>query len=144
MNQQNETLPPLPLGWIKKIFERYKIVYGPALTGALIGNTDDDLKLVSQGWAEELRNFGPTPLAIKHALDNLPPDRPPNLLQFKELCKQGLKYIPAPIALDHKLTPEQIENNRKRTKELIAKLAKEKAFQADKYAMKPLNNLHSP
>lgn len=119
MNQQNETLPPLPLAWIKKIFERFKIVYGPALTGALIGNTDDDLRLVSQGWAEELRNFGPTPQAIKYALDNLPPERPPNLLQFKELCRTGLKAMPKPIAVEHKATQEQLEENRKRVKELL-------------------------
>ena len=92
------------------------------MTGALIGNTDDDLRLVSHGWADELRNFGPTPDAIKHALNNMPADRPPNLLQFKELCRNGLKSMPKPPAIERKYSPEELAENRKRVKELLNNL----------------------
>jgi hypothetical protein len=44
-----------------------------------------DLKAV---WGRELRGFQQNPRAIAHALEHLPTDHPPNLLQFASLCRR--------------------------------------------------------
>jgi hypothetical protein len=88
---------------------------------------EGDLTEIWQGWAEELRNFGEHPGAIKYALEHLPSDYPPNLLQFKEMCREGLKFEPKPLAIERKLTHEEMEFNRLK----IEQVAK---------SMKPVNN----
>jgi hypothetical protein len=48
---------------------------------------DIDPELVIADWADALNGFGAE--AIKHALECLPDDAPPNAAQFSSLCKRG-------------------------------------------------------
>jgi hypothetical protein len=63
------------------------------------------------------------PEAIKYALHNLPRDFPPNLLQFKELCRDGMRHQQSSQqTLAYKLTDEekaQNLRNMEKIKELI-------------------------
>ena len=114
--KMSETLPPLPNVWIEKIFQRLKAVYGPALMG---GTWGEDLEEVFQAWAQELRNFRDHPSALKYALENLPKDYPPNLLQFREIAREGIKHETKPIGIEEKITPAQMETNRERVADLV-------------------------
>jgi hypothetical protein len=117
----NETLPALPKDWIRRIFMRFEVVYGPALMAGTWGTGDKTM--IIDGWAEELAAFKDHPNAIKYALESLPIDYPPNLLQFKEICREGMRRQQASaIGLTYKTSPEEREANRKnieRIKEMI-------------------------
>lgn len=114
-----ETLQTLPLSWIEKIFTRLRVVYGPALLAGVLGTQDKEIMEVMQGWAEELRNFKDHPGAIKYALNNLPADYPPNLLAFKAICREGLKFEEKPLTLERKMTHEEIEFGRVKAENLV-------------------------
>lgn len=45
-----------------------------------------DISEVKADWTRELGGLLNTPAAIRHGLDRLPADRPPNVLQFRALC----------------------------------------------------------
>lgn len=117
----SETLPALPNDWIRRIFMRFEVVYGPALMAGTWGTGDKSM--IIEGWAEDLKQFGKHPDAIKYALDNLPADYPPNLIQFKQICRDGMKRIqPSGPMLNHYPTEEEKEQNRKnleRIKEML-------------------------
>jgi len=114
------TLQPLPLDWTKAIFKRLRGVYGQALMANTWG---DDLAETFEVWAEELAGFREHPEAIKYALHNLPRDFPPNLLQFKDLCRDGMRHQQSSQqTLVYKLTDEekaQNLRNMEKIKELI-------------------------
>lgn len=112
----NGTLPPLPNEWVRRIFMRFEVVYGPALMAGTWGTGDKSM--IIEGWAEDLKAFGKNPEAIKYALDNLPRDYPPNLIQFKDLCKAGVQ-TERPAILEHKVTPEEMEVNKARIREVL-------------------------
>lgn len=122
MNQS--TLPPLPILWITKIFERFNAVYGPALMRGTWG--DEDLTEVWQVWADDLKTFRDHPGAIKYALENLPADYPPNLIQFKEICRDGLRRAQQQqhAALPHKLTDEEKAANRENIERIKAMISR--------------------
>ena len=111
------TLQALPLDWIKRIFTRFNAVYGPALMRGTWG--DSMLDEVMLTWAEELKNFHDHPSALKYALENLPKDYPPNLLQFREIAREGLKHETKPIGIEEKITNEQMETNIERVADLV-------------------------
>lgn len=66
-------------------------------------------------WSEKLGGFIENPECIKHALTILPPE-PPTLPQFLELCRHAPRK--QPLALEHHLTPEDIERNKARLREI--------------------------
>lgn len=75
----------LPVRVIDRLFERLAATYGQqwlSLWGA-VPITD-----VKSLWAAELAGFTDRLEAIGHALEHLP-ERPPNLVQFKTLCRQA-------------------------------------------------------
>lgn len=75
-----------------------------------------DPAAVKADWAEQVGWIRPQ--AIKHALDNLPIDRPPNAGQFRAICMEFRGAEPANLPLPPpKRTPEDIE----RIKALLAK-----------------------
>jgi hypothetical protein len=92
---------PLPDSWVDSLFARLQVRYGSAWTNLWQGI---DPAAVKADWAEELAGFESNPAAIKHALDNLPPDRPPMSARFKALClnrpEPMPKQLPAPKADD--------------------------------------------
>jgi hypothetical protein len=76
----------LPTGWIDRIFDKLTLVYGQSF---LRRWSDIDLNAVKSDWAHELGGFEHHPKAIAWALQNLPPDSPPNALQFKFLARRA-------------------------------------------------------
>lgn len=74
----------LPTAWVDKLFTKLIVTYGQRFLGLYAGV---DLQIVKDDWAEELAGYVNNPDAIKHALQHLPTDRPPNVLEFKQLCR---------------------------------------------------------
>lgn len=102
----------LPDAWVDRIFDKLALVYGHQFLSRWDGL---DLARVKADWAHELRRFQQTPAAITHGLENLPADRPPTVLQFRDLCASH--HVPAP-ALAHDTTPADPQ----RVAEELAKL----------------------
>lgn len=76
----------LPTAWIDRIFDKLTLTYGQAF---LRRWTDLDLNAVKSDWAHELSGFEQHPKAIAWALQNLPVDTPPTVLQFKFLARRA-------------------------------------------------------
>lgn len=76
----------LPEPWVDRIFSRLTLVYGTDFTRRWEGIEPD---VVKADWARELSAYQQAPGAISYALENLPADKPPNVLQFKALCMRA-------------------------------------------------------
>lgn len=89
----------LPDPWVEKIFTKLSLVYGRAFLSQYEGM---DLLAVKADWAHELAGFEKLPDALAYALKHLPIDRPPNVLQFRALCRKvptpEFKALPVPKA----------------------------------------------
>lgn len=87
----------MPSAWIDRIFEKLQLVYGSHFTGRWSGVS---IEAVKADWAHELDGMEQHPDSIKHALQHLPIDQPPTVLQFRELCRKAPlpkhKELPAP------------------------------------------------
>lgn len=94
----------LPSEWIDRIFARLAVRYGSAWLTKWNGI---DIAAVKADWAEELGGFSANPDAIKYALEHLPLDSPPTVLQFRALCigrpDPNTKALPAPKASDERV-----------------------------------------
>ncbi|MFZ8302542.1 hypothetical protein ACO1K9_13755, partial [Staphylococcus aureus] len=77
--------------------EKLQLVYGSHFTGRWSGVS---IEAVKADWAHELDGMENHPEAIKHALQHLPVDQPPTVLQFRQLCRNAptppSKALPAP------------------------------------------------
>jgi hypothetical protein len=102
---------------IDRLFERLSASYGSAFTRMW---ADVPMTDVKTAWAHELAMFANNLNAIGWALENLP-DRCPNLIEFKSLCKQAPR--PATLALDEPKAPADVVDQE------LAKMAAE-AFRA--------------
>jgi hypothetical protein len=102
----------LPNQWIDRIFEKLGLVYGQEFLSRWKGLPIADVKA---DWAHELAGFENHPEAVAWALRNLPPDRPPTVLQFRNLGRSA----PAP---DRPMLPEPVADAPRARAEL-AKLA---------------------
>ena len=83
----------LPTRVIDRLFDRMAATYGQqwmAMWGAL------PITDVKSLWAHELQGFARRLEAIAYALDHLP-ERPPNLVAFKALCRQAPHLEPEPL-----------------------------------------------
>jgi len=76
----------LPIPWVTKIFDKLTLIYGKAFKARWEGLSIEDVKA---DWAQELAGFAENPDAIAYALKHIPADRPPTVLQFKELCRKA-------------------------------------------------------
>jgi len=89
----------LPIEWVDRIFEKLTIVYGRDFMDRWRGLSIADVKT---DWAHELAGFERWPEAIKFALQSMPPDKPPTVLQFREICRKApakvLPQLPEPKA----------------------------------------------
>ena len=87
----------MPSAWIDRIFEKLQLVYGSHFTGRWSGGS---IEAVKADWAHELDGMESHPESIKHALQHLPVDQPPTVLQFRQLCRNAptppSKALPAP------------------------------------------------
>lgn len=112
--------PVLPSSWVEKIFARMQGIYGRDFIGqfstGMVNGVDAGLENAKATWAEELGGFVKWPEAIAYALEHLP-ERVPNCIKFKELCRMAPR--PEPVKLEHKISEEQMAENRKRIKEII-------------------------
>lgn len=88
----------LPAAWVDRIFQKLTVTYGRDFAGRWEGLSTDDVKA---DWADVLAGFVNSPDSIKHALETLPADKPPTVLQFRDLCRKApLKHLPALPAPD--------------------------------------------
>lgn len=91
--------------WVDAIFERLAVRYGAAFANAYPGI---DPAAVKADWATVLH--GATPRTIKHALEAMASDRPPNAAQFRALClsapPEPRKALPAPDSV--KADPQRV------------------------------------
>lgn len=82
----------LPDTWVIEIFRRLGLLYGKEFLSRWDGM---DLREVRADWCQQLA--GVTSAGIAHALEALPVDRPPTVLQFKAACIN--RPVPAAPAL---------------------------------------------
>jgi len=76
----------LPPNWVDRIFEKLTLVYGRDFLRRWDGIPIADVKA---DWAKELAGFEQLPESIAHALKNLPHADPPNVYQFRDLCRRA-------------------------------------------------------
>lgn len=97
----------LPLPWVDKIFSKMALVYGRDFINRWEGLELSDVKT---DWGHELAGFENWPEAIAHALSNLPPDRAPTVLQFRDLARKAPKpdrpALPEPVANPERVAAE--------------------------------------
>lgn len=81
----------LPSPWVDRIFSKLTLTYGHRFLGLYAGL---DMEAVKADWAHELGAYTSRPEAIAHAMAVLPPDSPPNVMQFRDLCRRAPEYAP--------------------------------------------------
>jgi hypothetical protein len=87
----------LPAAWTDRIFTKLTLTYGQAFLRQYDGVDMDEVKA---NWGHELACYAQSLEAIRHGCANLP-ERPPNVVQFRELCR-----IPqSPVLLTNDLPP---------------------------------------
>jgi hypothetical protein len=104
---------------IDRLFDRLMFTYGREWTNKWEGVEIVGIKSM---WSHELSMFADNLKAIGWALENLP-DRCPNLIEFKSLCKQAPR--PTTIALEAPKAPVEVVDR------VLAEIAL-KAFKAPK------------
>jgi hypothetical protein len=94
----------LPANWVSKIFDKLTLIYGREFKARWDGMSIEDVK---SDWSHELSGFADKPESIAYALKNLPPDRPPTALQFRDLCRKAppkvlsaISYKPSGAGID--------------------------------------------
>ncbi len=75
----------LPTPWVDRIFDKLTLIYGQSF---LRRWADIDLNAVKSDWAHELAGFAQHPRAIAYALENLPAERPPTVLEFRAMARR--------------------------------------------------------
>ncbi len=128
-NESNVTLPAklsvLPDSWIERIFSRMMAYYGTLFSDRW---RDSNLHEVKAVWAEELASFSDSPECFRLSLAAMVDGStfPPTLPEFKALCRTHYKR-PQMVALEHKLSPEDIERNKSRAKQMAERLGRRMA-----------------
>jgi hypothetical protein len=96
------------LNAIDALWNKMLVVYGSDWDRKFSGMPLDEVK---GAWADELRGF--TIEQIKYGLSVLP-ERPPNLIQFKDLCSKRPRYLDSQLLTYRpKPNPEKIAAFRK-------------------------------
>jgi len=98
---------PLPTAWVEKIFRKLTLTYGREFVGRWEGlNTAD----VIDDWAHELSGFESWPEALAWGLSNLPPGKPPTVVEFRALCFKAPRperpALPEPMPNPERLADE--------------------------------------
>lgn len=73
----------LPSNWVEPIFTKLTLIYGQQF---LRRWQDLDLDAVKADWAHELDGLDKSPQRIAYALQNLPIDKPPTVLEFRSIA----------------------------------------------------------
>ncbi len=95
---------PMPNAWAEALISRLVVRYGEAFMRQWHGV---DRAVVVADWAIVLD--GVRPEAITYALENLTPDRPPNAMQFRDLCRRSTAAERQPPALPAPVDPPTVE-----------------------------------
>ena len=106
----------LPIAAVERLFDRLSMTYGTEFKNKWTGMPLNEIKT---HWTYELSQFAGNLNAIGWALQNLP-DRCPNLIEFKSLCKQAPR--PTTIALDAPKVPIEVVDTE--ISKIIASLVK--------------------
>lgn len=105
----------IPNAWVDKIFAKLTLVYGRDFTDRW---AVEMVPMVKADWAHELAGFKDHAESIAYALQHLPPDRPPTVLQFRDICRKApappLKQLEAPAA-----NPEIVRSQLARAREFL-------------------------
>jgi hypothetical protein len=120
-------LSALPDSWIEKIFMAMASAYGTLFTDRW---RDLDLHAVKGFWAGELASFSDNPecfgMAIKTMLQGC--KLPPTLPEFIAICRNHYRRPTEVVAaIEHKLSPEDIERNRERARKIAEALGRKLA-----------------
>ncbi len=87
----------LPASWVESLFARLSVRYGIAFARQYEGF---DMAAIKADWADVLAGFDGD--SIAYALRYLPTERPPNALQFRDICRRApsapVVALPAPPA----------------------------------------------
>jgi len=81
---------PLPARWVDHLFAKLTVRYGSAFMRQWPGA---DIEFVKSDWADVLD--GTSAESIAYALQYLPSERPPNAMQFRDLCRRAPAGKPA-------------------------------------------------
>jgi hypothetical protein len=92
----------LPIAAVERLFDRLSMTYGTEFKNKWSGYPVGEVKTA---WGYELAQFSENLNAIGWALQNLP-DRCPNLIEFKSLCKQAPR--PSTVALGAPKAPVEV------------------------------------
>ena len=121
--------PTLPNAWVEKIFARLQGIYGREFVGqystGMVNGIDAGLENAKTTWAEELGSFVKWPEAIAYALEHLP-ERVPNCIKFKELCRMAPR--PEPVQIEYKISDEQMAINKAKVKKMMEELREKMAM----------------
>lgn len=110
----------LPASWTDRIFATMLAHYGNRFTDMWRDANIADVKAV---WADKLGGFADRPDAIKYALGCLEGrEWPPSLPEFLADCRRAPK--PVVVALEHKLSPEEINRNKERARKMAERLGR--------------------
>lgn len=127
MNEPSTSTPRrLPDGWVQRIFATMQGHYGTRFlnmwkTGQVLPDGNDaGVVNAMNHWAEKLGGYKDSPETIKRVLENLPVE-PPSLPQFMELLRHSWVPPQTPM-LEKKWTQEELEQNKKRAAECMAKI----------------------
>jgi hypothetical protein len=101
--------------WIAAIFDKCRIRWGNQWTAKFGGGSEEDVKLEigahMSEWAEVLADLSPE--QIRHGIERLDdeaPKFPPNVMEFKQLCRQQ-QSTSDPIHCQHKALPQPKASN---------------------------------
>ena len=73
----------LQRSWVDSIFDKLTLTYGQSF---LRRWQDVDMERVKADWGHELAGLEQSPKSIAYALQNLPADTPPTVLQFRKIA----------------------------------------------------------
>lgn len=94
----------LPPQAVDRLFERLTLVYGAEFARRFDGL---DMRDVKAQWGAELAAFASRLGAIAWALEHLP-ERAPNVIAFRELCRQAPRDPSVPLLPEAKLDPARV------------------------------------
>ena len=116
----------LPDAWVQRIFATMQGHYGTRFlnmwrTGQTLPDGNDaGVVNAMNHWAEKLGWYVNSPDTIKAVLEHLPIE-PPSLPQFAEMLRHAYRE-PEVAKIERKWTQEELDANRQRVREVMAKL----------------------
>lgn len=113
----------LPIAAVERLYDRLSMTYGTEFKNKWSGMPLNDVK---SHWSYELSQFSDNLNAIGWALQNLP-DRCPNLIEFKNLCKQAPR--PEYTALNAPKAPVEVVDAE--IQKIVSQLVKPKSDNVD-------------